>query len=279
MPAQTPPRPERAPRISRVAGRQHISLLLAASGQGSVPQCERLVIEGRVRLNGRPVSNPLARADPSRDRLSVDGQQITLDSFCRYVIFHKPYRVLSSFTDPESRATVGDYVPLPDVYAVGRLDYDSEGLMLLTDDGWLNHRLTHPRHEHPKTYWVQVERVPDEADLELLRRGVIIKGRRTRPAEATRLSETRGQAIAPRSVPIRSRQDIPTAWLRVVLREGRKRQVRHMTAAIGFPTLRLIRVGIGPLTLGDLPVGAWRDLMPGELVSLARMAQGARRGC
>jgi len=159
---------------------------------------------------------------------------------------------------------------LPDVYAAGRLDYDSEGLVLLTNDGWLLHRLTHPRYEHPKTYLVQVERVPDEGALETLRRGVLVKGERTLPAEVELLRGDERPTVPPRSVPIRHRENVPTAWLRVTLRERRKRQVRHMTAAVGHPTLRLIRVSSGPIALGDLAPGTWRELTDEELEALSR---------
>lgn len=184
----------------------------------------------------------------------------------RTLIFHKPYRVLSSFTDPEGRATVGDYVDVPEVYAAGRLDYDSEGLLLLTSDGQLAHRITHPRYKLPKVYWVQVEGSPDDRALIQLRRGVIVKGQRTRPAKVERLPEP--PAVFPRQPPIRHRENIPTTWLQLTLREGRKRQVRRMTAAVGYPTLRLIRVAIGPVTLADLAPGQWRELTPTELQEL-----------
>lgn len=276
------PEAERSPKpsapISQVAGRQFVPLLLAAQGLGDMNHCQALVAQGRVSCNGQPVLSAMSRAHPLRDQLAVDGQPIALTSFCRYLLFHKPYRVLTAFTDPEGRATIADYVPVPDVYAVGRLDYDSEGLLLLTDDGWLNHRLTHPRYEHPKTYWVQVEQDPDKAALSALRGGVLVKGRETLAAEVERLNDELVAQIAPRSEPIRYRVNVPTAWLRIVLREGRKRQVRHMTAAVGYPTLRLIRMAIGPLQLGDLAPGAWRDLTKQELhalTQLARHAQGA----
>jgi 23S rRNA pseudouridine2457 synthase len=215
------------------------------------------------------VESLAARADPARDRLAVDGCPVRLENTCRYLAFHKPYRVLSCFTDPEGRPTLADYVPVPGVYAAGRLDYDSEGLMILTNDGWLLHLLTHPRYEHPKTYLVQVERIPDEQALEALRRGVVVKGRRTRPAEVELLADK--PSIGPRAVPIRYRVNVPTAWLQVRLREGHKRQLRHMTAAVGYPTLRLVRIGIGPVVLGDLAPGQWRNLTEKELQLLATM--------
>src|SRR5262249_21197030 len=139
---------------------------------------------------------------------------------------------------------------VPGVYPVGRLDRDSEGLLLLTDDGGLAHRLTDPRYEHPRTYLVQVERVPSQDALESLRRGIVLRDGPTRPAEVVLLDEA--PALPDRAVPIRFRKSVPTAWLRLVLREGRNRQVRRMTAAVGYPTLRLVRVGIGPIELSGL---------------------------
>ena len=178
------------------------------------------------------------------------------------LIFCKPYHVLSCFTDPEGRPTVGDYVDVPDVYAAGRLDYDSEGLLLLTSDGKLAHRITHPRHKLKKVYLAQVENIPAPAELNQLRRGVLVQGTRTRRAQVELLTED--PQLFPRPVPIRYRKDIPTAWLKITLQEGRKRQVRRMTAAVGHPTLRLVRVAIGPLTLGQLEPGQWRGLTPAE---------------
>jgi 23S rRNA pseudouridine2457 synthase len=173
---------------------------------------------------------------------------------------------MTSFTDPEGRATVGDYVPIPEVYAAGRLDYDSEGLLLLTSEGELAHRITHPRYKLAKTYLVQVEHIPDEAALAQLRQGVLVKGERTRPAQIELLPVE--PETFPRAEPIRYRKTVPTAWLKITLQEGRKRQVRRMTAAGGHPTLRLIRLAIGPIKLGKLPPGEWRELTPEELKHL-----------
>lgn len=186
----------------------------------------------------------------------------------RTIIFYKPYQVMSSFTDPEGRATVGDYVAIPEVYAAGRLDYDSEGLLVLTSDGKLAHRITHPRHKLKKVYVVQVEQVPNQTALQDLRQGVLVKGKRTRPAEVELLDEA--PPFSERNPPIRYRNNIPTAWLKIILREGRKRQVRRMTAAVGHPTLRLVRTAIGPITLSDLEPGQWRDLTKEELRALEK---------
>ena len=260
------PRPRCA---SRVAGRQLLTVLLAAAG---IEEPDRALREGRVRVNGRTVRDPRARADPLRDEIVLDGRLLDLP-LCRYLLFYKPYGVMSHFTDRLGRPTLADYVPVPGVYAAGRLDFDSEGLLLLTDDGWLIHRLTDPRFGHPRTYLVQVERIPSEDALEVLRRGVVIKGRRTRPAEVELLTEE--PDLPPRPVPIRYRKNVPTAWLRMVLYEGRKRQVRRMTAAVGHPTLRLIRVGIGPMTLAGLEPGQWRELTEEELHALATLLHSA----
>jgi len=174
----------------------------------------------------------------------------------RLIALNKPFGVLTKFTDADGRPTLADYVDVKGVYPVGRLDKDSEGLVLLTDDGGLQHRLAHPKSGKEKVYWVQVEREPDEAALQALRRGVDIKGGRTRPAKVRRLAEPE---LWPRDPPVRFRKSVPTAWLELRITEGRNRQVRKMTAAVGHPTLRLVRVAIGPYRLGDLALGAWRD--------------------
>lgn len=190
----------------------------------------------------------------------------------RYVILNKPYRVLCQFRDDHGRQTLKDYVPIPDIYPAGRLDYDSEGLVLLTNDGRLQHRLTDPRYRHPRTYWVQVEGEPTPAALEQLRQGVLIQGRRTLPATVNVLPEA--PSLPPRQPPIRFRRYIPTTWLSLTLREGRNRQVRRMTAAVGLPTLRLVRVAIGTLELKDLAPGCWRDLTDQEQKQLWRLCLG-----
>lgn len=187
------------------------------------------------------------------------------------LVFFKPYGVLSHFTDQAGQTTLADYIDVPGVYAAGRLDKDSEGLLLLTDDGRLAHRITSPRHKLAKSYLVQVERLPDEAALEALRQGVIIEGARTLPAQVELLPEE--PVLPPRSVPIRYRKNVPTAWLKIALMEGRNRQVRHMTAAVGYPTLRLVRTAIGPISLGDLAPGQWRELSAGEVKSLRMLTQ------
>ena len=186
----------------------------------------------------------------------------------RYILFYKPYGVLSQFTSDEGKQTLKDYIPVADVYPVGRLDWDSEGLVLLTDDGRLQHRLSDPQYGHPRTYWVQVERIPDDVAVERLATGVEIQNYQTKPARVKLLSAE--PQLPPRDPPIRDRQNIPTAWLELTLTEGKNRQVRRMTAAVGFPTLRLIRVSIGLLSLEGLSLGSWRDLTIAEVKALKR---------
>lgn len=175
------------------------------------------------------------------------------------ILFNKPYGVLPQFTDPEAgRPTLADYIPLPGVYAAGRLDRDSEGLMVLTDDGAVNAAITQPRRKLAKTYWVQVEGVPDDGALARLAAGVALNDGPTAPAEATRLDEPAD--LWPRDPPVRWRAAIPTAWISLTIAEGRNRQVRRMTAAVGFPTLRLVRRAVGPWTFDGLAPGDWRRL-------------------
>jgi pseudouridine synthase len=193
----------------------------------------------------------------------------------RLIALFKPYDILSQFTDAEGRSTLKSLVPIPGIYPVGRLDRDSEGLLLLTDDGRLAHRLTDPRYEHPRTYLVQVEQVPNGEALERLRRGVVLRDGPTRPAEVELLLNP--PDLPERPVPIRFRKSVPTAWLKLTLREGRNRQVRRMTAAVGHPTLRLVRVAIGPVTLGGLAPGQWRELSEPERQALEAIRdQGPR---
>ncbi|MCP5475539.1 MAG: pseudouridine synthase [Rhodanobacteraceae bacterium] len=175
------------------------------------------------------------------------------------IALNKPYDVLCQFTDPQGRATLADYVSVPGVYAAGRLDRDSEGLLLLSDEGPLIQRISHPRHALAKVYWAQVEGVPDVQALQQLARGVLLKDGMTRPAQA-RLLVAEPPDLWPRDPPIRYRAQIPTAWMELTLREGRNRQVRRMTAAVGHPTLRLIRAAIGAVTLGGLAPGQWRAM-------------------
>lgn len=191
--------------------------------------------------------------------------------------FWKPYQVLTKFTDEAGRATLADYIDVPDVYAAGRLDYDSEGLLLLTNDGQLNAQLTQPHYAHPRTYWAQVERIPDEAALQALRDGVEIKGGLTRPVQARLIDPP---DLPERPVPIRFRKNVPDCWLELVLTEGRNRQVRRMTAAVGHPTLRLVRAAMGDITLDGLQPGQYEALSPQQITALKRSIQStsSRKG-
>lgn len=183
----------------------------------------------------------------------------------RLLLLNKPFDVLTQFSDNQGRATLKDFVDVPGVYAAGRLDRNSEGLLLLTNDGRLQAHIADPRHKMPKTYWVQIEGEPDESQLDALRTGVELNDGPTRPAEVLRLDEP---DLWDRHPPIRFRRNIPTAWLEVTIREGRNRQVRRMTAAVGLPTLRLVRTRIGPWSLDGLQPGQWRETpfpSPGSL--------------
>jgi 23S rRNA pseudouridine2457 synthase len=189
------------------------------------------------------------------------------------ILLNKPFNVLSQFTDKDGRRTLAEFISVaqgrvsvastgragaavPLVRPAGRLDYDSEGLLLLTDDGKLQTRIAEPKHKLPKTYWIQVEGVPDAAALEILRHGVKLNDGRTRPAEVRLIPEPE---LWPRDPPIRLRRHIPTSWIELTITEGRNRQVRRMTAAVGLPTLRLVRIAVGPYRLADLAPGEWRE--------------------
>ena len=177
----------------------------------------------------------------------------------RILLFNKPYGVISQFSRDGLHPTLADYISVPDFYPAGRLDTDSEGLLLLTDDGVLQHRITDPKHKQPKTYWVQIEGVPDQSALKKLRAGVQLKDGLTLPAEALLIPEP--ENLWARAVPVRERKAIPTCWLELAIREGKNRQIRRMTAAVGHPTLRLIRSAIGEWGLNGLPVGQWREVV------------------
>lgn len=175
----------------------------------------------------------------------------------RLIALNKPFDVLTQFTDDQGRATLKDFVDIAGVYPAGRLDRDSEGLLLLTNDGRLQARITDPKHKLAKTYWVQVEGEPSAAQLTQLRAGPVLNDGPTRPAEVEQMTEP---ALWPRDPPVRFRKNKPTSWLAITISEGRNRQVRRMTAAVGLPTLRLVRVRIGEWELGDLQPGQWREI-------------------
>ncbi len=236
---------------------ERIQKLMAQAGLGSRRACEEVIAAGRVTVNGKAVKLG-DKADPQRDRIVVDGQPLKLAEEHVYIALYKPRGVLSTVSAPDPRPTVRDLVDLPGhFYPVGRLDVDSEGLILLTDDGELANRLTHPRYGHEKEYRVLVARRPDEAQLETWRRGVVLEdGYRTAPADV-RVVEPYGKG----------------AWLRVVLREGRKRQIRETGAQIGLPVVKIIRVRIGSLYLGGLRPREWRHLTQGEVAGLKGEAE------
>jgi 23S rRNA pseudouridine2457 synthase len=176
----------------------------------------------------------------------------------RIILFNKPYGVLSQFTSEDGHRGLKEFIPVPGVYAAGRLDVDSEGLLILTDDGALQHRLADPRHKLPKTYWAQVEGAADDKALEPLRRPMDLGDFISRPARARIIDAP--EALWPRDPPVRFRKAIPTTWIEILLTEGKNRQVRRMTAKTGFPTLRLIRAAVGGYELGNLESGEWRDV-------------------
>lgn len=179
----------------------------------------------------------------------------------KVILFNKPFNVLSQFTDKgtegSARKTLSEFIDVPNVYAAGRLDKDSEGLLVLTDDGGLQQEISNPKHKWPKTYVVQVEGALTQADIDQLAKGVALKDGVTRPAEAELIDEPAG--LWERNPPVRFRKSIPDSWLAITITEGRNRQVRRMTAAIGFPTLRLIRYSVGNFTIDDIPNGEWRE--------------------
>jgi len=240
---------------------KRLQKILARAGHGSRRSCEELIRQGRVAVNGRTAQLG-QKADPNRDNITLDGKPVQTDVPFVYVALHKPRGVLSDEGDGSGRlSTVLDLVPLPGhLFPVGRLDLRSEGLILLTNDGDLAYRLTHPRFAHEKEYHVLVEDEPDEAALSKWRRGVFLDGRRTAPA----------------GVSILRREEAYT-WLRVVLREGRKRQIRRVGAMLGHPVHRVIRMRIGPLRLGNLKLGQWRELTGAEVSALRSAVRKPRQ--
>lgn len=253
---------------------ERLQKLMAAAGVGSRRMCETLISEGRVQVNGRTVTELGVKADPARDRITVDGKRLEFQPQHIYYKVHKPRGVISDIGGDEVdlrtgelRRTVDDLLPPGHnrVFPVGRLDLHSEGLVLLTDDGELANRLTHPRYQHPKTYYVLLAEQPTQEALVRLRNGVDLPEGRSAPAEVMIVG------YLPATLKL-SKGPNEGVWLRVVLREGKKRQIRHMTAAVGYPTLRLLRWSIGPLTLGDLELGQARPLTTDEINALRKLA-------
>jgi pseudouridine synthase len=240
---------------------ERVQKVLARAGFGSRRHCEELIRQGRVTVNGQAVKLG-QKADPERDRITVDGQPVQIEQAFTYVALYKPRDVLSAERDDSGRnQTVRDLVPLSGhLYPVGRLDLNSEGLILLTNDGELANVLTHPRYEHPKEYRVDVEGHPDDETLDRWRRGLFLDGRRTAPADVAVIGHKKDHTR-----------------LRVVLREGRKRQIRRIAAKLGHPVRRLVRVGIGPVQLGDLKPGEWRHLTGRELEKLRELKRRSKK--
>ncbi|WP_299687906.1 pseudouridine synthase [uncultured Vibrio sp.] len=203
-------------------------------------------------------SNPKTRSSKHRYKARPNGEKprVALEDR-KVILFNKPFDSLSQFTDGEGRKTLADYIPIKDVYAAGRLDRDSEGLMVLTNDGIFQAKLTQPDSKSPKTYWVQVEGAPSEEDLDKLRKGVELKDGMTLPAKVDIMPEPE---VWERTPPVRFRAAIPTTWLAITIIEGRNRQVRRMTANIGYPTLRLIRYSMGNMNVGQLQPGEWKEI-------------------
>lgn len=233
---------------------ERLQKILARAGIGSRRDCEKLILEGRVRVNNA-VAVIGQKADPATDTITVDGRPVELPREFVYIALHKPRFVLSTF-EPEpgdARPTLRDLVPMEDrLFPVGRLDFESEGLVLLTNDGALTQRLTHPSHGHTKVYRVLLARHPDQEQLATWRRGVVLEdGHRTRPADV-QVETLVGKG----------------AWIRVAMQEGRKRQIREIAAMLGLPVVRLIRIAIGPLKLGSLKPKEWRHLTPVEIAAL-----------
>jgi 23S rRNA pseudouridine2605 synthase len=243
---------------------ERLQKILSAAGIASRRLSEELILQGRVSVNGTTVTELGTKADPSVDEIKVDGRRIKTEQRKRYVLLNKPRGYITTRSDPQGRPTVMELVKeiKEYIYPVGRLDYDSEGLLLLTNDGELAARLTHPRHEVEKVYEARVKGVPDDRALERLARGVPIEGRRTAPAKI-RASEPFVKGSGEQTI------------VEISIHEGRQRQVRKMFDAVGHPVVRLKRVRIGPLTDPDMPIGHWRELTPGEIVNLRRVAGAA----
>jgi cytidylate kinase len=255
---------------------ERLQKVLAQAGVGSRRACEELITAGRVAVDGQVVTELGVRVDPETAQIEVDGQRIRAERF-RYVMLHKPIGYLSHPDPKAGYPTWQDLVKLPErLFPVGRLDVDSEGLLLLTNDGELANRLTHPRYEHPKTYLVQVVGVPNPRKIRRWQHGVMLDDGPTMPARVELLRQ-RPPGVGEMKPFARPGQEPPvpsrvTRWLRITLREGRKRQLRRMVALLGHPAQRVIRVGLGPLELGPLRTGKWRELSGSEVRALRVLA-------
>jgi len=231
---------------------ERLQKILAQAGYGSRRACEEFIIAGRVRVNGQ-VAEIGQKADPAKDKISLDGKVIAAAGHMTYIALYKPRNVLSAAEGQDDRQTVRDLIPLEGhLYPVGRLDFDSEGLILMTNDGDLTNKLTHPRYGHEKEYRVLIARRPDEKQLSTWRRGVMLEdGYKTQPAEV-KFESTSGKG----------------AWIRVTMGEGRKRQIREIGSLLGLPVVRIVRVRIGTLRLGSLKPRQWRHLTGDEVAEL-----------
>ena len=238
---------------------ERLQKILARAGYGSRRSCEEFITASRVRVNGQ-LAELGSKADPARDQITIDGQPLPKAEPFVYVALNKPRGVLSTVTSPDPRRTVRDLVPIPGtLYPVGRLDEDSEGLILLTNDGELTNRLTHPRFEHEKEYKVLVARHPDEKQLEGWRHGVVLED---------------GVKSAPAKVYVETLSG-KGCWLKVIMHEGRKREIREIGALLGLPVVRIIRIRLSSLRLGNLKPGEWRHLTPMEIDGLKGSSSGA----
>jgi len=246
---------------------ERLQKILAHAGVASRRKCEELILASRVRVNGKTVSELGTKVDPARDRIEVDGAPIQIEQKT-YIALHKPRGYLSDVDAERGKRLAVELVPSRErLYAAGRLDANSEGLLLLTNDGDLAHRITHPRFEHEKEYLTLVEGVPDDAALAKLQKGVWYDGELLKADHVERAARHQRFGNA----------DHGRTWVKIVLHEGKKRQIRHMGVAIGHPVLRLIRVRIGPIELGALPLGKWRALSEREVRELKEHTQSSRK--
>jgi len=242
---------------------ERLQKIIAHAGVASRREAETMIAGGRVTVNGRPVTELGTKADPTRDHIKVDGKLITGAETHRYILLYKPKEVMTTVDDPQGRVTVIDLVRgiRERIYPVGRLDFHSEGLVLLTNDGELAYKVSHPTHGSVKTYSVKVRGVPEERLLDKLRRGITLEGKRTLPCQIERIKTTGRN------------DDEGNSWFEVKLREGRTQQIRRMFQAVGHPVTKLKRVAIGPISDPKLSPGVWRELTPGEVQMLATMKE------